>query len=253
MASTLRDTDYGSDSASGTVTSTAFGLNWSSNELVVAVVKSEGASGATITVDTGASTPTFTQLGSTITHANNDLNTSMFYWKATSSATGGAVRATWSASRPFRYIHAYTFTPTSGYELVVDGALTSATGTSGTPSAGSATPNSVGGVAVTGFGCYSTVTLTAGSGWTKDGGFVDGALVSEYRIVPASSGSITGNGTFAAVEWVALMGMFKEQALPAPSYTWPIVGAIFRDALHGAAKWRRRFWNMSPGGVLIPT
>ena len=205
---TLHDTALGTNDASGTTLATTDSLAVTAGDLIVLIAKAEGAS-TTITGSDGQSN-TYAVANALLGHGNGDLSGIILY--ATASSTGTITpTATYGASRPFRKVKAYSFTPAASKTLQLDTAA-SATGTSSTPSAGTGTAAAAG-ATVVGFSLYGTRTITAGAGWSLASEFSSGdALVTEYQ-VQTTGGSLTGNATLDfPIEWVAQMAIFKEVA-----------------------------------------
>lgn len=220
---TLHDTSLGDNDASGTTLSAADSIAVTSGDLIVACGSCEGANGATFTFDTGAGSPTFTEANSVFNASNGDLRGTTHYWIADSSGSL-TVRMIPSASRTFRHLRTFSFTPTAGFTFALD-TVAAAEGDSTSPSSGSATAATAG-VSVTLFPLYSSHTLTAGSVWTEPGEFA-GNIACHAQYTLHSAGSLTGDGTLGAGTnnvWVALMAIFKEVSLA------NAVGPLFRGA-----------------------
>ncbi|MFO0691587.1 MAG: PQQ-dependent sugar dehydrogenase [Myxococcota bacterium] len=143
--------------------------------LLVAYVKWEGATGATVTFSDGTSSFT----GDTqISAANGDLHGRFFYLPASTASGNVTYTATWSAARGFRrvLIHEYAY---SGGSVVFD-ASNRATGTTGNLNSGSITTTGSDEVAFGAYGEYSSANTT---------GEQIGGLVAD-QVVRASASSM---------------------------------------------------------------
>lgn len=198
MAS-LHDQDGNADSSSGTILSTLNQVTITAGDLVYWEGKWEGANGANPSFDTGASTPVASVACAVVDNPVETMHTASGWWVAT--ATGSFTpRMVLDAARNFRTLRVWVISPdVAGSVWTLDAATTVAT-TSGnstaTPTAGplSATRK---GVAFAGFGAFSSVSLTAGAGWTIPSEFAGASfLPNEYRLV-SGAGSITANGTLS--------------------------------------------------------
>ena len=189
---TLHDTALGSNDTSTTTLSTADALAVTAGDLVVVGVKYEGGIDSGATVDTGAATPTFSVGRANVAHTgNSDLSGGVWYWTAT--ATGTVNPRFVSASRPYRIIKAYSFTPAGGTTLELGNTnVAHQTGTTSI-SAGGANSTAAGASAVF-YQLYSSRNIvTPGAGWTEAAEFnAQSAQLSLYRL-PTGAGTITGD------------------------------------------------------------
>lgn len=209
MAS-LHDTSLGTADASGTSLSCADTLAVTAGDLVVVGLKWEGLD-TTVTIDTGASTPAFdVAVAKEIYSGNNDLNGGVWWWVATATGTV-TVRSTLGASRPFRKLKAYSFTPAGGASWSLGNTNRAQVDTT-TPSAGAANATAAG-VSVAFFQMYASRALTPGTGWSEVAEFnLTDAQVTQYRL-PSGSESITGNGTLDnSTPTIAQIATFSEVA-----------------------------------------
>lgn len=203
---TLNDTALGGADGSGTTVSCADALNVTAGDLVVAGVKHEGAA-TTITIDTGAATPTFTDANAHLEAGFDDLGGKVQYWIATSTGTV-TVRAVFGAARSFKQIKAYSFTPAGGTTWAL-GNVAAAAGAGTSPASGNASATVAG--CATGFiHAYGSVSLTPGSGWSEAAELnVTSSLVTEYRLV-TGAGTLNANGTIGDQEWISQLAIFNE-------------------------------------------
>jgi hypothetical protein len=224
MATTFHAAALAEDASSGTALASAT-VAVTAGDGVLVWCKYEGA------VDTGTNVTfnqsvTLTGSGSNKANSNNDLNGRWFYAKASASGTIVATMNT-PGSRPFRAVHCYTFTPTSGQELVFDVASAGGEGNGAVLAISGGTMSVAGsGCAVGGFAYYSSISTTAGSGWTVGLGGATTSCASEYRILSAS-GSIDCNATEnVGAVWAAIGLAMKEQTAAAPAATTVIVNMM---------------------------
>jgi len=211
MAATLHDTSLGSNDSSGTDLSAADALTVTAGDLVVAGFKWEGADGATVIVDTGASTPEFSVANAAQFHEGpGDLSGGVWYWIATDTGTV-TVRARLTAARTFRKIKAYSFTPGAGTTLEL-GNVAAVEGLGTSYSAGSASATAAG-VATVFFHFYGPRDLQVGSGWAEAAEFsaLDDAQGTEYQF-QTGAGSLTGDGSGESptVYNIAQLAIFNE-------------------------------------------
>jgi hypothetical protein len=215
---TLNDTALASNDASGTTLSTDDALNVTAGDLVVAGVKFEGAT-TTVTFDTGGSTPVFSVANAVFHHAaTNDLNGATAYWIATSSGTV-TPRVVLGASRAFRKLKAYSFTPAGGTTLQLGNVAATEQVATDTPSAGSAAATAAG-VAVVFFQCYGSEALTPGTGWSEAAEFdITDAQTTEYQLQTGAV-TLTGDGSFGvgSEDVISQMAIFNQAAAGGGTY-----------------------------------
>lgn len=209
---TFNDTALANDNSSGTTLSTADALAVTAGDLVYVVAKWEGADGASVTFDTGASTPTFSVACALVNSTATDLHSATAYWVATSTGTINP-RMVLDSARSFRAFKAFSVTPASGKTWSLGNTASNASisgGSSNTPSSGSASATGPG-VAFGTFGIYSSLTLTPGSGWTQPAEFNTASFAcGEYQIV-SGAGTLTADGTLSgSPHWIAMLAIFNE-------------------------------------------
>ncbi len=210
MATTLHDTEYNDDSATSGALATHATIAVSTGDLIVACFAWEGA---TTTVTFSDTVDTYSVARAVTGHSTNtDFWATVGYTTATTTGSR-TITATPGASRPFRKLRVYSYTPTAGTSLVLDsGAGATASGNSTNPSAGAVTTAGAGCAQVF-FPAYNSKAMDPGTGWTEESEFnYSSALSTEHRIY-TSGGSITGDATWPANDdWIAILTAFKEQA-----------------------------------------
>lgn len=224
---TFHDSALGSGSGSTTV-STSDALTVTAGDLVWVHVKWE-TNAATCTVDTGASTPTFSTANAKF---GTPFSAQAFYWIATSTGTV-TPRAVFSEAADFVTIRAISVTPAGGTSLVL-GDTSAAEGNSTSPSSGAADAVAAG-ASFGGIGIFASVTFTEGSGWTEPAEFdISAAGHAEYQL-QSGAGSLTANGTISgANDWIAQLAIFDEEAtasLEQEGFRWGVDDG--NEASHG--------------------
>jgi hypothetical protein len=218
---TLHDTALGSNDAAGTSLATADALTVTAGDLIVVLFKHEGASDTWANGDCTDGTNSYTIANTAVHHTNTDLGSVTFY--ATAAGTGSITPAVASASRPYRWIKAYSFTPAASTTLQI-GNIAAAQGASdsgtGAMSAGSASATAAG-CAVVAFAQYASFPFTSvGSGWSEATEFStqgSASLKSEYRL-QSGAGSLTGDALAGAgsLDYIAQMVIFNESGGGSP-------------------------------------
>lgn len=205
---TLHDTAKGIDDTSGTTLATTDALAVTAGDLIVLLAKSEGAS-TTVSGSDGQGNA-YSVANAFLEHGNGDLSGAVLYAIAGSTGTINPT-ATYGASRPFRFVSAWSFTLGAGKTGWALAATNVATGSGTAALSAGAASATTSGVAVTGGHLYGTRGITPGSGWTVPLEFSGGgAQVTQYQLV-AGAGSITGNCTLSfAVDWIAQLAIFSE-------------------------------------------
>lgn len=237
--STLNDTALGTNDGSGTTLSTGDALNVTAGDLVVVGVKWEGAT-TTASIDTGASTPTFTDANAIYNMssgiASGDMSGVVKYWIATSTGTV-TPRVVLGAARTFRKIKAYSFTPAGGTTLELGNVAAEEDPSLLTALSLGPISATAAGVATVFVQMYGTRSLTPGSGWSEATEFnISDAQVTEYRL-PTGSGSLTGDGTLSAtVDYIGQMAIFNEVALGGGAQNITGSGNIGTAEAFGTAK-----------------
>lgn len=204
---TLNDTALGSDDTSGTSLATADALSVTAGDLIVVGFKHEGTASTDSCSD---GVDTYSSAVAATLHTNGDLVGAIFYTTATTTGTRTITCST-AASRPFRKVKAYSFTPAGGKTLQLGNTAQQNQTATASPSAGSASATAAG-VAVAFFHLYGAESMTPGSGWTEAAEFnLTDAQTTEYQL-QTGAGSLTGDGNFGAgsEDSVSQMAIFNE-------------------------------------------
>jgi hypothetical protein len=214
MASTLHDTALGAATGSGTTVSTTDALAITSGDLVVVCVKWEDVS-TTCTAKwdgTNSATQSNAVLG-----ASSSSFGSMFYAVANSSGNYNP-SATLGSAASFKYIRAYSFTPTAGKTWTL-GNITAGTGSGMTLNPGSLSTNAAGGVSVFTYALYASATS-----FTPLSPLVEAAEFAVSESIRSEYGLPTGATTYSDTRTVNTGG----------SYPWVGQGAEWYE-VDGAA------------------
>lgn len=211
MASTFHDSALGTRDATGGALATTDALTVTAGDLVWGIAKWEANDGASMTMDTGAATPQFNTANDKQIGSGTGFASQTFWWIATSTGTINP-RMVPSSNVDFSQIRAMSFTP-SAFKSLTKGAVNTNTGSSTTPTSGSASIIA-GGVVVGGMGLFGSNTLTPGTGWTEPAEFnVSTTAHAEYRL-PTSAGSFNADGTLSgSIQWTDQIAVFDEIGL----------------------------------------
>lgn len=211
---TLHDTAMGLDDAAGTSLGTTDTLAVTAGDLIVVLFKHEGAADTWANGDCTDGTNTYTIGNAALHHSNGDLGAITFY--ATAAGSGNITPTVTSASRTYRSIKAYSFTPAASKTLQVGNtaAVQGTADANGLMSAGSASATAAG-CAVVSFAHYASWDFEAlGSGWSEATEFDTqgaSALKTEYRL-QTGAGSLTGDADTVGANgpYIAQMIIFNE-------------------------------------------
>jgi hypothetical protein len=214
---TLNNTALGSNDTSGTSLGTADALSVTAGDLIYVIFKYEGA----VDTFTGSSCTggglTFAVAADEFFDSLGDLGLVTFYATATSTTTITPTVA--SASRSWRRVQAYSFTPAASTTLGLGNMAAAEGGSSTTPSTGAASATAAG-VAIGAFALYASADFTAtGSGFSEAAEF-DAAGAAALRTVyqlQTGAGSLTSAPTLdTSTWWIASLVIFNESGGGSP-------------------------------------
>lgn len=252
---TLRDSAL---SAAGNATAvntvaTADQLSWQIGDAIEVTLKGEGAVPSSVTIDTGASTPTFTIANPLAIHSgNNDLWLCTAYWIATSAGLGNprAVLGS-SATRPYMELRAISKIPAAGKTWALgtggaapvvaqgNGTLTPATAAVTLPGAGSS---------FIGLGLYATRVGSSSATYSVITEFPGGSAHIGYRNV-ATGETVTPTITYASPTTDYIIQSFYLQEVDPGGTTQNLAGAATGSgAATGAAAVTKPLAGGATGG-----
>lgn len=210
-------------SAAGSATavnsvSSADQLSWQIGDVLECEVKGEGALPSSVSVDTGASTPTFSTANALQVYSNNDLWMGTFYWVATTAGPGN-VRAVLgsSATRPYMELRVISKQPASGktWQLGTGGAAPVNTSGNATVSPATAAMTVPGaGSMVAAIGLYGGRNISGNANFAAPVEYPSGSAGIVYRNV-AGAETVTPTLTYntPALEYI-LQAFYLQEVDP---------------------------------------